>query len=268
MYRAFDGEVARDPVVGADRIADAAIVARTARHAAAAELQRIGVVDQRGAAPDDEPARRLPARSARPQVVAALAQQHRGNRIADADHERGDLANQEDAGDLLACAVGFRGNGRRIAVGDDYPPRLAAGVGVDARIHLGLARGQRERDLRIAGRVGLCRSGLGGVDDQLDGGAYRGPSNDQRLGGREAAACGQEQRSGHSERPQRYGHPVIMVQKTDHNRSNFSAFPCSSLRSIVRLPARRRMAAMVCEPWHFAPLPSGSLQSLPKSSLS
>ena len=28
------------------------------------------------------------------------------------------------------------------------------------------------------------------------------------------------------------------------------------------------MAAIVCEPWHFAPLPSGSLQSLPKSSLS
>ena len=36
----------------------------------------------------------------------------------------------------------------------------------------------------------------------------------------------------------------------------------------ARLPARRRMTAMVCEPWHPAPEPSTSLQSLPKSSRS
>ena len=48
-----------------------------------------------------------------------------------------------------------------------------------------------------------------------------------------------------------------------HSRSNFFALPYRSFRSIVLLPARRRMAAMVCAPWHLGPDPSRSLQSLP-----
>ena len=41
-----------------------------------------------------------------------------------------------------------------------------------------------------------------------------------------------------------------------HNRSNCFAFPCSNLRSITLLPASRRMAAIVCDPWQRGPVPS------------
>ena len=41
------------------------------------------------------------------------------------------------------------------------------------------------------------------------------------------------------------------------------ALSCSSLRSMALLAASRRIAAIVCAPWHFSPLPTWSLQSLP-----
>jgi len=66
----------------------------------------------------------------------------------------------------------------------------------------------------------------------------------------------------------RDGQPGGHLHAKDQSPKTRFAFSCRILRSAAFDGARRRTAAMVWAPLHFAPVPSASWQSLPYMSLS